>query len=596
MIAILSLFLASSSALPSALPSALQGAPQEPDPKPLTLSRLADEIDLSLHWLRESQDLSSGGYGSVLETLAALEVFATSPRAYRPPDGPFISKAVEFLLANQHENGAIADPKADPATALLQTQMALRVLERFAGPPDALAEALARARSFAGEHPAPAVDPFAAQWKSCLEASDPRVALLGAASAILATRSPEGFWESEHGKVLATAAQVGALSSLHEHLKRLEPERAPRDARPLPTSGPADRERADAALARGAQYLLTQMAASGRWGFEGHPDPGITAMALGGLLSLSEPRPKEVEAAIAAGLDWLVSLQHPDGSIHAGQLANYVTSAAVMALARAARPQDAPVIQRARDYLRALQSDEGDGYQRSDRYYGGVGYGGDERPDLSNLQMALEALHAAGLESGDETFQKALVFLQRCQNRSESNDLVLADEGGAIVSGNDGGAAYAPGESKAGFIELPDGNQVPRSYGSMTYALLKGYLFAGLSKDDPRVQAAWDWIRQNYTLDVNPGFEAASDPTAPYQGLFYYFTAMARALDLFGEETIVDAAGVEHGWRAELAGRLIAMQRQDGSWVNDNAGRWFEDMPVLATSYAMITLATALPK
>ncbi len=580
MIALLPVFLASTLAL------------QEPDQRPLTLSRLADEIDFSLHWLRERQDLSSGAYGSVLETLAALEAFATSPRAYRPLDGPFISKGVEFLLANQRESGAIADPEADQASALLQTQMAIRVLERFAGP----ADALDRAHGFAGEYPVPAPDPFAEQWKSHLEAPDPSAALLAAASAILATRSPEGFWESEHGQVLATAAQVGALSSLHQHLKRLEPKAAPREARPLPSSDPADRERADAALARGAQYLLSQAVESGRWGFEGHADPGITAMALGGLLSLGEPRPEEVAAKIEAGLDWLVSLQHQDGSIHAGQLANYVTSASVMALARAARPQDATAIQRARDYLRALQSDEGDGYQRSDRYYGGVGYGGDERPDLSNLQMALEALHAAGLESGDETFQKALVFLQRCQNRSESNDLVLADEGGTIVSGNDGGAAYAPGESKAGFIELPDGKKVPRSYGSMTYALLKGYLFAGLSKDDPRVQAAWNWIKRNYTLDVNPGFEAASDPTAPYQGLFYYFTAMSRALDLFGEETIVDAAGVEHAWRAELAGRLIAMQRQDGSWINDNAGRWFEDMPVLATAYAMITLATALPR
>jgi squalene-hopene/tetraprenyl-beta-curcumene cyclase len=346
---------------------------------------------------------------------------------------------------------------------------------------------------------------------------------------------------------------------------------------------------------RGAQFLLGEALEPGRYGFEGRADPGITAMAVGALLVVPEPRPAEVEQAIQSGLDWLVSLQRPDGSIHDGQLANYITSAALMAVARAARPKDARVIENAREYLRRLQSDEGDGYEPSDRYYGGVGYGGDERPDLSNLQMALEALSEAGAKTGDETFTKALTFLQRCQNRSESNDLVVADGGTEIVSGNDGGSGYAPGESKAGFVELPDGKKVPRSYGSMTYALLKGYLFAGLEKTDPRVQAAWGWITRNYTLDVNPGFEASSDPTAPYQGLFYYFTAMAKALDLYGEETIVDAAGVVHPWRTELAGRLIAMQRQDGSWVNENAGRWYEDIPVLATAYAMIALHTALP-
>jgi len=211
------------------------------------------------------------------------------------------------------------------------------------------------------------------------------------------------------------------------------------------------------------------------------------------------------------------------------------------------------------------------------------------------MQMALEALAAAGTKPGDETFQKALLFLQRCQNNSETNDLAVESEGGVIVAGNDGGAGYAPGDSKAGYIELEGGKKIPRSYGSMTYALLKGYLFAGLPKDDPRVEAAWKWLQQNYTLDVNPGFEGSSDPTAAYQGLFYYFHTMAKALDLYGEDLIEDAAGTRHAWRTELSGRLAAMQRQDGSWINENAARWFEGNPVLATAYAMVTLDSALP-
>jgi squalene-hopene/tetraprenyl-beta-curcumene cyclase len=267
-----------------------------------------------------------------------------------------------------------------------------------------------------------------------------------------------------------------------------------------------------------------------------------------------------------------------------------VTSAAVLALAQAQREKDRPVIERARDFLKRLQADEGEGYTSGDRFYGGVGYGGDERPDLSNLQMALEALDAAGVPSEDDSFQKALTFLRRCQNNSESNDLALAEDGVTYASGDDGGAGYAPGDSKAGFIVLSDGRKVPRSYGSMTYALLKSYLFAGLPKDDPRVQAAWKWLRENYTLDVNPGFQSSQDPTAAYQGLFYYFATMAKTLELWGEPTLTDGAGKEHDWRAELAGRLIAMQRPDGSWINANAERWFEGNPVLATSYAMITL------
>ena len=37
----------------------------------------------------------------------------------------------------------------------------------------------------------------------------------------------------------------------------------------------------------------------------------------------------------------------------------------------------------------------------------------------------------------------------------------------------------------------------------------------------------------------------------------------------------------------------MARQRADGSWFNDN-GRWMESIPELATSYALMTLETAL--
>ena len=41
------------------------------------------------------------------------------------------------------------------------------------------------------------------------------------------------------------------------------------------------------------------------------------------------------------------------------------------------------------------QIDEGEGYKQDHRYYGGVGYGGDERPDMSNLYLAIEGLKAS---------------------------------------------------------------------------------------------------------------------------------------------------------------------------------------------------------
>ena len=121
----------------------------------------------------------------------------------------------------------------------------------------------------------------------------------------------------------------------------------------------------------------------------------------------------------------------------------------------------------------------------------------------------------------------------------------------------------------------------------MTYAGLKSMLYAGLTKDDPRVKAAWDWISKNWTLDENPGMRL-NKPDAAQNGLFYYYHTLARALNAYDEPIITDAKGVKHDWRLELIQQLSSMQKEDGSWQGDK--RWMEDAPVLATSYAVLAM------
>jgi squalene-hopene/tetraprenyl-beta-curcumene cyclase len=519
---------------------------------------VSDEIDLSLHWLHTRFDQAKGTYGSLEADAWAVLAFAEAPRKYRPADGPFLAKPLQNLLAAQRPDGSFA-PEVPPGVAVY----ALESVQED-GPRAAAAKLRAKLGQVATRPEPASADGARARARE-----------------LLVARKLDGSW----GDVVTSARTIDELGRLQAYIETAEGTHPPRKVQPLPRIEAPQKAQLDKAVARGAQFLLTQVI-DGGWGFSGHRDAGITAMVLGGLLAVPEPRPPEVQKAAQTALDWLLSLQHEDGSIHEGQLANYVTSACVQALAKSGRPKDLAAIAKARDFLKALQADEADGYSPGDRFYGGVGYGDDEKPDLSNMQHALEALRTAGVPTSDPVFQRAIVFLQRCQNRSESNDLVLVRDGKTFTSGNDGGAIYAPADSKAGFVELPDGKRVPRSYGSMSYALLKCYLFAGLSKDDPRVQAVWKWVRENYTLDVNPGFQASDDPAASYQGLFYYFNTMAKALDLFGEERITDAAGQTHEWRGELCGRLLAMQRQDGSWINANAARWFEGNPALATAYA----------
>ena len=99
-----------------------------------------------------------------------------------------------------------------------------------------------------------------------------------------------------------------------------------------------------------------------------------------------------------------------------------------------------------------------------------------------------------------------------------------------------------------------------RSLGGMTYAGLKSFLYAGVSKDDPRVKAAVQWIRGHYTLDENPGQGQA--------GLFYYYHTFAKAMDALGESHFEDAASKKHDWRKELFDALKKRQNADGSWIN----------------------------
>lgn len=554
---------------------------QEQAPTPRESLDLKAAIDPSIRWIRGQQDRDTGSYGDLQATAWVLHAFSTSPRKYRRTDGAFVRRAVEWLMAQQAEDGAYGPADLPGEQRLHNTSLATVALYHYLTEDSEknYAKGLVFLASHGIDDPYGILPPITQDKQEALKK----------AIRLLASRDGDFSWG---GSCQTTAERIAELASYASLLKPKG--KGPTEAVALPRWTPKDAERTDEAITKGAKFLLTQQVEPGRWGSPLGADAGITAMVLGALAGMPQPRGLSVDMALVRGLGWLAGLQHEDGSIHQGMLANYVTAAAIMAFTAQGDEQYKPVIEKARDYILRLQADEGEGYSAGDRYYGGIGYGGDERPDLSNLQMALDALSSSGLKKDHEAYARAIKFLERCQNRSESNDIKIMEEGVIIQAGEDGGAGYAPGTSKASYeITTRDGKtvKVPRSYGSMTYALFKCYLLAGLDAKDPRVQAAWHWLGQHWTLDQNPGFEASHDPTAAYQGLFYYYQGMARALDLSGEEELTDSEGVVHRWRTELSARIVTLQsRIDGSWVNSNAPRWWEGNPVLATSYALSTL------
>jgi squalene-hopene/tetraprenyl-beta-curcumene cyclase len=322
---------------------------------------------------------------------------------------------------------------------------------------------------------------------------------------------------------------------------------------------------------KGLAFLRRTQGKDGSW----QSYPGVTAVCL---LAFARNGTTAKDPAVDRGCAYLAGLAQPSGAIFTNRLGpaqalpNYNTALSLLALHTVGRARDKAIVERARSFLAGSQFDEAQGYGPKDRQYGGIGYGSKEdNPDVSNLQNALEALKESGHPKNAEVFKKALIFLQRCQNRSESNDQRWA--------GKDGGFLYASsGESKADQYT----RQEHSSYGSMTYAGLKSYLYCGVSRSDPRVLAAWNWLRANYDVQKNP--RMGDD------GLYYYYHTMSKTLAVWGERELVEPTGVRHRWAAELAQAIAGKQRTDGAWVNSDP-RWWEDRAELATGYALISLA-----
>lgn len=336
---------------------------------------------------------------------------------------------------------------------------------------------------------------------------------------------------------------------------------------------------------KGISWLRKQQNPDGSYGDPRRPDVGITALALHAIAG-SPKKYRTIDGPfITKTIDYLRANMQEDGSImNKNQgLANYKTSVAIMAFAALEDEELEPIIKKAQDFIVGLQCAEPSGYDKDKHKaaYGGIGYGGDQRPDLSNLQIALDALKASGLSEDHKAWERATVFLNRVQNRSESNDMESAL--------NDGGFMYYPGNSKAGTVKLPNGKEGHKSYGSMTYAGLKSFIYANVKKDDPRVQAAYGWIKQNYTLEENPGLRTDAQPDLGKQGLYYYYYTFAKSLAVYGEPMLVEADGKERDWAAELAARLISVQKPEGNWKNEKA-RWWEGDKTLVTSYAIMAL------
>lgn len=349
---------------------------------------------------------------------------------------------------------------------------------------------------------------------------------------------------------------------------------------PAPARSPLEID-ARQSVRRGLDYIVAQQQTNGFW--SNAEFPALTALPLW-VLAIAR-RPQDTSAVDRAA-DFIAGLAQPDGGIYAvvpgrrgGSLGTYNTAICMTALHYLGRPEHVRLIQKAREYVRDTQ------LLGDDEYRGGFGYeksSGQPYADLNNTAWALSAMRVtqdveesrpAGEARVDVDWDSALSFVSAMQ--LGTNVANAADAGGFM---------YKPGDpNKAGVATNTAGRPYLRSFGSITYSGLLSLIYAQVSRSDPRVVSAVEYARRHWTVDENPGMGA--------QGLYYYYTIMARSLTTSGLKELPAAEGAEGTvpWRDELMARIVELQREDGSWANPN-NRFWESDPVLTTSYSLLAL------
>jgi squalene-hopene/tetraprenyl-beta-curcumene cyclase len=348
---------------------------------------------------------------------------------------------------------------------------------------------------------------------------------------------------------------------------------------PMPAADAPDEKDVKAMVEKAYAFLKSRQKKDG--GFSPRFGPGVPALVVAALVRNGFSHDDPV---VSRALGYLTKKVQKDGGIYEKMLANYTTSVAIMALKEAnSDGRYDTILKNAAAFLKTLQIEDP---ANKDINVGGAGYDkGSKSADMSNTHLMVEALIDAGVPKNDPAVQRALQFITRCQNfedKEKGNDQPFAKK--------------AKPEDRGGFTYRPDpddpkhstGDGGLRSLGAMTYAGLKTFLYAGVDKNDPRVQGAIRWIRHHYTLDENPGEKQS--------GLYYYYHTFAKAMDALGEDPFKDAKGVAHPWRQELFDALKKRQAPDGSFVNKGDKVFGESNPELATAFALLSLSYARKK
>ena len=321
------------------------------------------------------------------------------------------------------------------------------------------------------------------------------------------------------------------------------------------------RRESQTGLKKAAQFLWAQQGEDGGWHSHTYgllrSGQSLTPFVLDALLDVNEPA-----AGVGPAIEFIRRNVNDDGSLGlmdsaAPDYPNYATGLAVRAMVRAKAAGWEKMVA----CLRAQQFCEENGWHRDDPAYGAWGMGGGRRRppeaghvDLAMTRYVLEGLAAAGVCPPVPAIERALVYLDRCQN----------PDGGFFFS------TVNTDTNKAG----EDGRRFV-SYGTTTADGILALRAAGVADSDPRIARARKWLRDHHRPDRVPGFEEGPRHLWSEGLRFYYAAAVTRA-----------APGLPV---------LLPPQHADGSFRN-SVNLVKEDDPLIATAFALRVLSRRLLK
>lgn len=322
-------------------------------------------------------------------------------------------------------------------------------------------------------------------------------------------------------------------------------------------------DRIDTAIERGVAWLLAEAAPGGHY-----KDVGRTALVAFTLhhCGLHEDQQGKDGRRLGRAMRWLASHSHGRRRRVDPKAQTYDLSLELMLLRLRGRPADRPRMERLCEALWKRQARNGQWW------YDARGAPHIDAGDNSNTQFALLGLghaQAAGLAVPAETWQRARAWWTR-------------------AAGPKGGFGYASG-----------GSPKSAATGSMTAAGIACLALCEAALGAPgdrvgdaatRAEAAavrkravafladvWS-VKHNHGPSVDRRGQRARKTGRGW--LHYYLWSVERAMVLAGHERLGP-----HDWYAQGAARLLATQKDDGSWR--------QEAPLFATCFALLFLTRA---